>query len=88
MGLINRVVPDGDAVTAALDLAERITLNAPLSVWASKRIAYGVDNDTITDETVAWDRTTRTFTELLKTRDAQEGPRAFAEKRPPIWKAC
>ncbi len=38
-GMINQVVPDGTAVDAALALAERITCNAPLAVWASKRVA-------------------------------------------------
>ncbi|EUA50412.1 carnitinyl-CoA dehydratase [Mycobacterium xenopi 3993] len=40
-GLINQVVPDGTVLEAALALAERVTVNAPLSVQASKRIAYG-----------------------------------------------
>jgi crotonobetainyl-CoA hydratase len=86
-GLVNRVVEPGGAVQAALELAERISANAPLSVWASKSIAYGVDAGVITDEENAWQRTTIEFTALLKTDDAQEGPRAFAEKRTPIWKA-
>ena len=40
-GLINQVVPDGTVVDAALALAERITVNAPLAVQASKRVAAG-----------------------------------------------
>ncbi len=47
-GLINQVVPDGTVVEAALALAERITVNAPLAVQASKRVAAGVDDGTIT----------------------------------------
>lgn len=86
-GLINRVVPDGTVVDAALALAERITVNAPLSVQASKRVAYGADDGVIADEEPKWMRTEREFTELLKTADAQEGPLAFAEKRQPVWKA-
>ncbi|HEY9304042.1 MAG TPA: enoyl-CoA hydratase-related protein, partial [Mycobacterium sp.] len=43
-GLINEVVPDGTVLEAALALAERVTVNAPLSVQASKRIAYGADD--------------------------------------------
>ena len=42
-GLINEVVPDGTEVDAALALAERITVNAPLAVQASKRVAVGID---------------------------------------------
>ncbi|BBZ42817.1 crotonase/enoyl-CoA hydratase family protein [Mycobacterium parmense] len=86
-GLINQVVPDGTVLQAALALAERITGNAPLSVQASKRIAYGVDDGVVVDDEAGWARTTREFATLLKTEDAKEGPRAFAEKREPVWKA-
>ncbi|ORV47250.1 enoyl-CoA hydratase [Mycolicibacter engbaekii] len=86
-GLVNQVVEDGKALEAALELAERITVNAPLSVWSTKRIAYGVDDGVIADEAAAWARTGREFTALLRSEDAKEGPRAFAEKRAPVWKA-
>lgn len=86
-GLINQVVPDGTVLEAALALAERITVNAPLSVQASKRIAWGADDRLIADEEPGWARTTREFATLLRTEDAKEGPRAFAEKREPVWKA-
>ncbi|MGV0626806.1 crotonase/enoyl-CoA hydratase family protein [Mycolicibacter minnesotensis] len=86
-GLVNRVVEDGGALQAALELAERITGNAPLSVRATKRIAYGVDDGTIPGEVADWARTGREFAPLLKSEDAKEGPRAFAEKRAPVWKA-
>jgi crotonobetainyl-CoA hydratase len=49
-GLINQVVPDGTVLEAALALAGRVTVNAPLSVQASKRIAYGADDGVIPDE--------------------------------------
>lgn len=86
-GLINQVVPDGTALDAALALAERVTVNAPLSVQASKRVAYGADDGVIPDEEPGWGRITREFATLLKSEDAKEGPRAFAEKRAPVWKA-
>jgi crotonobetainyl-CoA hydratase len=86
-GLINQVVPDGTELDAALALAERITVNAPLAVQASKRVACGVDDGLITDDAAGWARTTREFPTLLKSEDAKEGPLAFAEKRPPVWKA-
>jgi crotonobetainyl-CoA hydratase len=86
-GLVNQVVADGTVLDAALALAERITVNAPLSVWASKRIAYGADDAVIPDEEPGWARTTREFGTLMKSEDAKEGPRAFAEKRAPVWKA-
>jgi crotonobetainyl-CoA hydratase len=86
-GLINQVVPDGTVLEAALALAERVTVNAPLSVQASKRIAYGADDGVIPDEEPGWARTEREFRLLLRSEDAKEGPLAFAEKRQPVWKA-
>jgi crotonobetainyl-CoA hydratase len=86
-GLINQVVPDGTLLQAALALAERVTANAPLSVQASKRIAYGADAGVIPDEEPGWARTEREIGLLMRSEDAREGPLAFAEKRPPVWKA-
>lgn len=85
-GLINEVVADGTALTAALALAERVTSNAPLSVQASKRIASNAEDGLIAHEEVAWARSDREFARLLETEDAKEGPLAFAEKRPPVWR--
>lgn len=86
-GLVNQVVPNGTVLEAALALGERVTVNAPLSVQASKRIAYGADDGVIPDEEPGWVRTEREFRVLLRSEDAKEGPRAFAEKRQPVWKA-
>jgi crotonobetainyl-CoA hydratase len=80
-------VPDGTAVEAALALAERITVNAPLAVWASKRVAYGSDGGVVTAEEASWARTVREIGTLIRSEDAREGPLAFAEKRQPVWKA-
>jgi crotonobetainyl-CoA hydratase len=86
-GLVNEVVPDGTALQAALDLAERITVNAPLAVQASKRIAYGADDRLVAWEEPAWERTRRESAFVRASEDAKEGPRAFAEKREPVWLA-
>jgi crotonobetainyl-CoA hydratase len=86
-GLINQVVKAGSVVDAALALAARITVNAPLSVQASKRIALGVDDGVITGDEPGWERTVREMRTLIRSEDATEGPRAFAEKREPVWKA-
>ena len=86
-GMINQVVPDGTALQAALVLAERITVNAPLAVQVSKRVAYGVDDGVVTEEEPKWSRLLREVSSLLRSEDAKEGPLAFAEKRQPAWKA-
>jgi crotonobetainyl-CoA hydratase len=86
-GLINQVVKEGSVVDAALALAARVTVNAPLSIQASKRIAYGVDDGVITDEEAGWARTLSEISSLIRSEDAKEGPLAFAEKREPVWKA-
>jgi len=86
-GLVNQVVPDGTVVDAALALAERITVNAPLAVWASKRVAAGIDDGVITADEAGWTRTMREMGTVLRSQDAREGPLAFAEKRLPVWQA-
>ena len=86
-GLVNKVVPDGTVVDAALALAERITVNAPLAVWATKRVAAGIDDGVITGDEAGWTRTMREMGAVLRSQDAREGPLAFAEKRQPVWQA-
>ncbi|MEZ0354220.1 enoyl-CoA hydratase-related protein [Mycobacterium sp. pR1184] len=86
-GLVNQVVKEGSVLDAALAMAARITVNAPLSVQASKRIALGVDEGVITGDQVGWERTVNEMRTLIRSEDAKEGPLAFAEKREPVWKA-
>lgn len=86
-GLINQVVPDDRVLDAALALAQRVTVNAPLAVQVSKRVAYGIDDGVITDEEPKWTRLMNEVKTLLRSEDAKEGPLAFAEKRQPVWKA-
>ena len=84
LGFINYLEADPDAVRArALSLAERIRDNAPLSVRAAKEsilTAMSVGCQTGLD--MAW----RIHRPAYESEDAQEGPRAFAEKRKPVWK--
>ncbi len=71
-GLINKVVPDGTVVEAALELAERIAVNAPLAVRASKRVSYGAVDGVVAADEPFWKQTFGEFATLLKTEDAQE----------------
>lgn len=87
VGLINQVVSEGKVVEAAVDLAQRIAVNAPLSVQASKRVAYGVVDGVRGDETDQWALSVAEWDQLATSEDSKEGPRAFAEKRQPVWKA-
>ncbi|MDX2939236.1 crotonase/enoyl-CoA hydratase family protein [Streptomyces ipomoeae] len=87
LGLVNRVVPAEKVLAEALALAERIAANAPLAVQASKRIARGITTGRVDAEQAAWDRTHQEVRTLMTSEDAQEGPRAFAEKRTPVWQA-
>jgi len=86
LGLVNKIVPQAQVLDAALELARRIAKNAPLGVQASKRITRGAINGT-TDDAFYWQLIQGETDRLMSSEDALEGPRAFAEKRNPVWKA-
>ncbi|MEH0573212.1 crotonase/enoyl-CoA hydratase family protein [Streptomyces sp. B21-108] len=87
LGLVNRVVPAADVLDAALALAERIAVNAPLAIQASKRVALGFREGRVPGEAARWEHNDQEIRDLLATDDAKEGTRAFAEKRRPQWQA-
>jgi len=87
LGLVNRVVPPAEVVNAALELAGKITANAPLAVQASKRVANGILDGRVPAEDGRWELPRAESQALKRTADAAEGPRAFAEKRAPQWQA-
>lgn len=82
LGLVNRVVPTGLALDGALELAATIAANGPLAVAATRRVARA-SRDWSDDE--RWRRQEELTTPVFLSEDAQEGPRAFAEKRAPRW---
>lgn len=87
LGLVNAVVPPAELINSAMALAARIIVNAPLSVQASKRIARGIRQAQQPLEAFGWELTRQESAAVRASEDAKEGPRAFAEKRPPVWKA-
>jgi len=81
-GLVSRLTEPGDALGEALALAERIARNAPLAVAASKQVVRATQGAT---EEELWKIQRPHMATVWKSNDAKEGPRAFAEKRPPEW---
>jgi enoyl-CoA hydratase len=83
IGLIGHVVPDGNALTRAKELAHEVAQNAPLSLKAILRAWRETENMNDFDamqyqDKIGW--------EVFASDDAKEGPKAFAEKRPPVFK--
>ncbi len=82
-GLVNELVDEGQALPAAVALAERICVNAPLAVRESRRIVLAA---LAGEEAELWKMSAAAMMTMVGTEDFQEGPRAFLEKRDPIWK--
>jgi enoyl-CoA hydratase len=82
MGIVNAVVPQEKLLDEAKSWARKIMANAPLAIEAVKRsVMHGL----ATDLKSAYDYELQCAAEVFMTEDAKEGPRAFAEKRQPIW---
>lgn len=83
IGLIGYVVPDGQALTKALEIAEMINNNGPLAVQAMLRTIRETEG---MPENEAFKIDTQIGITVFLSDDAKEGPRAFAEKRKPEFK--
>jgi crotonobetainyl-CoA hydratase len=83
MGFVNKVVPKAGLMTEAQKWADILIENAPLSVRALKEVLYrGI---TLPSEE-AYAIATHILHRVEVSEDIKEGPRAFAEKRKPIWR--
>ena len=82
IGLIGYVVPDGQALAKALELAELIAANGPLAVQAILRTIRETE---AMPENDAFKIDAELGMAVFASDDAREGPRAFAEKRPPTF---
>jgi enoyl-CoA hydratase/carnithine racemase len=82
LGLVNQVVPADRLQDEVQALGERIARNAPLSVRAAKQMVYATRELPLHE---AYAEAERLFAPVYRSADAQEGPRAFRDKRPPRW---
>jgi len=82
-GLVNHLVPAGEALAAARELAARIGLGGPLALTATKRV-IAESGDWNSAE--AFRRQAEIITPVFTSADAREGALAFAEKRQPVWR--
>lgn len=81
-GLINRVVPEGQALQGALELAQRIKENGPLAVQTAKQI---ISESRDWPQEHMFDLQRPRIAHVFVSADAKEGATAFAEKRKPVW---
>jgi enoyl-CoA hydratase len=84
-GLVNRLAEPGAALAVALELAQAVAASGPLATKASKQVLQHAFD--WTDEQ-AWDLQRKYVDPVYASQDFQEGLRAFAEKRAPVWQGC
>jgi enoyl-CoA hydratase len=82
-GMVNELCEPGQALDTAKVLAERIIVNAPLAVRKSRDLSLTTLD---LDEAAGFKSSGEAMIELANTEDFWEGPKAFIEKRDPVWK--
>lgn len=86
-GLVNRVVPSDQVMDEAREIADGLADSAPLSLWAIKEIVHGIEGMSLRDAFGALHAGRFPgYERMLKSEDHDEGPRAFVEKREPVFK--
>ena len=86
-GLVNRVADAGELLDAARELARTIDAAAPLAVRAVKAVVSATEHlDVEGAYAHLRDGSISAYVRMLESEDADEGPRAFAEGRSPVWK--
>jgi enoyl-CoA hydratase len=83
IGLIGHVVPDGQALPKAMEIAELIAANGPVAVRAILRTIREAEG---LPEADAFKIEARIGMSVFRSEDAREGPRAFTEKRRPVFR--
>lgn len=82
IGLVDELTPAGESLSYALALAERIASNAPMAVSSAKRaVNLGLQTNVLDGQRLE----ASLFGQLIESRDAKEGVKAFFEKRKPLF---
>jgi len=83
IGLVNQVVPEEKLMEAAMALADKLASKSPLALQMGKESYYTMA-DMPLEKALLYSN--EMFSELCTLKDAEEGIRAFLEKRPPKWR--
>jgi len=83
LGLLNEIVDEDELMDKAYEWAHRITANGPVAVQATKESVVRGLRETMRD---AYKIESELSARVFSSEDAEEGPKAFAEKRKPEWK--
>ena len=83
IGLVHRVVPDGEALDAVLAMAAEIMASSPMGVWMTKEVAWSQLEIGNLQAGIGLENRTQIMTTF--TRDHHEQVTAFLEKRPPHY---
>ncbi len=82
LGLVNLLCPPGQAEERAVELAQEICSNAPVSVQACLAALNELESEA---DSRGWEATTDAMATVMGSADSREGVTAFLEKRPPVW---